>query len=358
MALTDIPFYTLGKAIKMIDAGVVLDAAEEKTAYIMRPNVSKTITHICYGVWITTTAGDIECRLETVVSGLPSGILIASGAEGSRSLQSTDDYTWLEDELTTPYNVTAGDQVAVVLQNPAGSSANWKIMGSYGPTDNVSVREYCANDLAGAGWAVSAGQRSIALKFSDGSYYLPINSCGCHHYANFTINTGATPEQVGNRFRTAKSVRCIGFMLNRFDCDYDVDIKLISGADTAERSVSLLASERSSTGSVGYYVNWPTPIELDADTYYRIAIYPQTVNSVGVTYFKWSSEALMLQGMGIPTGWEMHATSAKDPTVEGDWTNYNNGTDGYYMACIYPIFDQMDFGGGGGRRPRAFLIGA
>jgi hypothetical protein len=53
----------------------------------------------------------------------------------------------------------------------------------------------------------------------------------------------------------------------------------------------------------------------------------------------------------------MAATTAKDPNDDTDWTNYNNGTDGYRFLWAGLLVTHLDDGAGSGGGSANLLAG-
>jgi hypothetical protein len=95
--------------------------------------------------------------------------------------------------------------------------------------------------------------------------------------ASLTVNTGTTPDEVGNVITARYGCRVIGVVLN-IDNDYAVDVVLYYGASTY--TVSLVANERANVTNGQLEVYFTQAIDIKKGDSYRIAVKPTTSSSI------------------------------------------------------------------------------
>lgn len=98
---------------------LLIDAASEKAASIVRAGKTGTIDKVGFKTRTVTTGDTVDVRLETVdlATGNPSGTLLGTNSNGSQVIGDADDNTWFTTALTTGVAVTKGDLFAVVIVN-------------------------------------------------------------------------------------------------------------------------------------------------------------------------------------------------------------------------------------------------
>jgi len=94
-------------------------------------------------------------------------------------------------------------------------------------------------------------------------------------------------------------------------------------------------------------LRFTAPYVLAAATWYRLIIEPTTTTGLIIYDFNLPS----LASMDAWGGASFHLTTAKDPTADGSWTNYDSGTFRKPFLGIGLSAFADDAGGGAGGRP-------
>lgn len=302
--------------------------AAGKVGMILRAPKAGDIRKIGWGTRTVTTGATIDVRVETVSSGFPSGSLHAANTNGAQVVANGDDNVEFLTSLTADATVTRGQEIALVWANASPGSLQM-ISGLLTMTSTLHQYPYVAVHN-GTSWSanVSGIFPQVLLEYSDGSY-APVEGVIPNGVINATaFNTGSTPDSWGWRFRFpfGMSVRGVWFVA---DLDNASVVKLVSTAYNQGAGTGILASDtpvlvsRGSAGMGTYYIPFSSSVELDPATYYRLLIEPTGGSSITFPDISVTTAAQLDAFVG---GADCHTTSAKDPTGDGDWTNYNSGT--------------------------------
>jgi len=351
MAYPPHPIYA---AAALLTSVITLDAANEKAAFIFRAPKTGDIAKLCFSTRAVVTGATVDVRLETVdvATGFPTGTLQGTNTNGSQVIQDADDNKWFATPLTSNANVTKGDLLAFVIAAPDSGTFDIDVVVI---GDDYGAFPYVCSYTGS--WAKSSiAKPSFALEYSDGSYpYIPGVT---PHYSSTvlqTYNNTDTPDIYGLRFKAPFSARISGFWVWA-DLDANADIKLISGGSTTELSLSIDSDVWAGNDGrgAGRY-SFDSDFILVKDTYYRLVLEPTTSTDISLYKYRFDDTTSPNIMSAVFGGGNCHMTSAKSPSVEGDWTNTTNE-----LPMMGVFLDQFDdgAGGGGGRRPRAFLIGA
>lgn len=317
-----------------VNTVLVIDAADEKAAFIVHAPKTGNIRKIVWRTGTVATGATLDVRLETVnaTTGDPSGTLKGTTTNGSQVVvATTDNDKMFATQLTADAAVTRGDLLAVVIANPPTSFGNVQV-SVY--ADDVYLFPYC--DLFTASWAKLGGRGPVVgFEYDDGSYaYMP----GCFPTSAITstlFGPSSTPDVYALAFSLPFPARLIGAWIWA-DLDADATVKLY-GAD----GVAVLASEtldanmRDSTTSAIRLVSFATAVALTPNTVYRLGIEPS--DNMNVYDFTVLSAAAMGMFAG---GTSFYLSTAKDPDNIADWTDVPTRR---LMAGI--IFDAFDDGG-------------
>jgi hypothetical protein len=111
--------------------------------------------------------------------------------------------------------------------------------------------------------------------------------------------------------------------------DSDCNIRIVSadynqGAATGILATSTADNNIRATGVMGMHpILFDASVTLEADTWYRLIVEPVAATNTTL-HDATVSEIGKLDFFGGGRDW--HLTTAKDPTGDGSWTNYNSGT--------------------------------
>ena len=335
---------------------LLIDAADESAAAVVEVPKTGNITKVGWRTITVTTGATVDVRVETLGSdGFPSGTLWGTNTNGSQVVAGADDNTAFLTVLTAAAAVTEGDRVAIVVKNPNTSFGTIEVAALLDDTGG----HFAISPLnTGTSPAVSYARASVApvlwLEYSDGSYapiygVWPISGA----ITQTSISTSTTPDVMGLLFRVPAPMRVSGFW-TWFDYDGPVDIKLVTTAYHQANNTGVLltksigANDEGSVTSAGVqFRKFPGSYDIAANTNYRLIVEPTSTTAMNFLDFELHSLSAMDAYDG---GQNWMLTSAKDPTVDGDWTNYNSGTFRKpFMGIIFNGFDDAVGGGGGGR---------
>lgn len=294
-------------------ANMVIDAADEKIAFIFKIGKTGTISKVGFKTGSVTTGATFDVRLETVdlTTGDPTGTLLATNSNGSLVVADADDFLWLTASLTTAVAVTRGDLVAVVIVNPSGSPGNMQIMAvAYGQN------RFPYSDLFTTSWTKQGDNRNpnCALEYDDGTYALHTGVYPIKLTPTDTYNSASSPDERGLIFQFPFPVQIAGvFMI--MDLDGDADIVLYdSDGSTVLETISLDKDVRELTTIGGWNFPFDNTNELSANTNYRVALKPTTTTNIGLATLETDTAAIMDSFEG---GQNFHYTSRTDA---GAWT--------------------------------------
>ncbi len=269
-------------------AGNVLDVENDQDAIVFQPaslSIGKSITKLGVSVNAVTASGNVDARLETVgvADGDPTGTLANSGTTNdSNKSQAVSATGWNEFALTGGTTVVADTLYACVFKAAA--------------TTNITLAE-TRRGIGTAGGAFPYADTKIdpsavwvkdafgsvdqaytmAVGFSDGTWEhirgsVPFITNGF----DSIISTGVA--EVGLEFQLPYACRLASVF-----CQYERDGQTVihignssyvpgdSGA-TLLSTASVDKDARSGTSVNGEYIQLSTPVEITADTIYRVVV--------------------------------------------------------------------------------------
>jgi hypothetical protein len=317
-------------------ASLIIDAADEGVAFILRAPATGNISKLVWRTGTVTTGCTVDVRLETVdttvTPAIPTGTLKAANSNGAQVVANADDNVLFTTALTAAASVTRGDLLAIVIKNPTASFGTLTIAGNADDASLDSVYSLLNTGVSPAvSWGVNANGPICALCYDvagTDTYYPIEGAYPASLFNTSTISTSTTPDVVGLRFQLPFPASISGAWIAA-DVDGAYDLKLVStaynqGAGTGVlATASVAAGSRRSSASGIAFVNFVTPYTIAAGTNYRLVIEPTSGTSLSVYDASVGSLAML---DCFPGGQNFHLTTAKDPTQDSDWTNYNSGT--------------------------------
>lgn len=339
-----------------VGQSLTLDATGERCGSVQFIKQAGDIAKVIFYNAAISSGDTIKASIQTVgADGFPTGTVwtTATGnkAYGTVAI-STGDTGWHTVTFTEVAPVVAGDIIAVVFEWNSYVSGNMRFYINNGvgaSAGGVIGFPYSVSDIAASPgtWikASSYGSLglSIVLEYSSTNYYINTNAEGCGASANFALNTGTSPDEVGNYFQVPFTMRAYGAWVYT-DLDYDLTVSLMSSDDTVLANRVLDANYRFGTGNSVIYINFDSnpnaSVTLQPSTWYRLIISPTSANSCAVWYLDVPSAASMAV---VDGGTLCYATSRVNG---GSWTNTN--TKRYAIGLL---IDQIDIPAGGGGRP-------
>jgi len=332
----------------------LLNAADEGAGNICQAPVDGVIAAIWVAWRLVNTGSTMEGRLESVdlTTGLPSGALVAAGADGTLVVNNADDNVCARIPLTTPPTVVAGDYLAPLVKQPTVGFGSLNIAQGTSPAAQTRMPYGVADTGAGYTPFATNAPNLMALEYDTGVIY---GIEGVHPPASAitstALSTSTTPDVIGMRAVFGDTVLVNGGWI-WMDLEGDANLRLVTdaynqGAGTGIlASVALSAPVRNATTPGLWRVSFPD-VTLTAGTPYRWVIEPTTTTSLTAYDFTTDSLALM-NAWGGDDGAQLCFTSAKDPTGSGSWTDFNTGTFRHFYGGLRVRGVTAGSGGGGG----------
>ena len=335
LSIPDIPSSISGAAGH---ASLLLDAADEKVAFIFRAPKAGDITKVVFLTGAVTTGAIVDVRIETVslTTGDPTGTLWGTTTNGAVVIANADDNVFKTATLTLAATVAKGDLLAVVIVNPSVLPGNLNVQSS---SDHNSGYPY--RDLFTTVWTKGNRPLIIGIEYSGGSYDV-VQGTILASYTSTTYNNGSTPDERGLIFQLPFPCSVRGAWV-WVDLDGDADIVLYDSDGTSVlTSVSLDTNVRESAIPDLFIVEFSTSINLSKTTNYRLSLKPTSVTDVVLQEFTVSTAAAMDSNSG---GQNFHLTTRTDA---GSWSQTT--TQRPLMGLLLSSFDDAVSASGGGIR--------
>lgn len=326
-----------------------LNATAEKAGAVFVATVTGDITAIGFRTATVTTGKTLKVGIQSLASGLPSGTYLGAGAGGygTQAIADTDDNLYFTVTLGAAVPVTAGQQYAVVVEwNDDGDFGNLNIVHHTGPVLSglgTLYGHYTSYPVGktSAAWAVYGNTYAPMFSLSyGGTYHLHPTLCAPQAYLAILLEAdGAVYDETGNRFQVPVKCRCVGISAY-LDPDTNATYSLFPDSGAALATISLSATNRVDTATglhVGFFA---TPVELEANTWYRVAAFNTSNTGFNLGNTTYGVAAAMAQD-GLAN---CYRCSRKDA---GAWDD----TATTQRVAIFALIDQIDSGGsaGGGR---------
>lgn len=311
-------------------ASILLDAANEKAAYIVQAPKSGTIDRVCFrSTTVTAAEAAALVRVETVVDGTPSGTLFGTNTSGTANINASD--TWYEVTLTAGAAVTKGDWLAVVVALPVGTSGNLNL--ARGNQAHVS-RPYVAHFTAA--WSKITAPPIGALRYNDASYPHIPGLLSFDSLATGTFQTATNPDERGNKITVPFACKVWGIWQNGVTSDGDFTVKLYDDADTVLSDLAVDGDHHSDTAAVSEFIGFDNEVTLAAGDVVRLTLLATAGTSTALV------EATCPSGLSaaLPGGGQMVYTTRNDG---GAWTDTTGK-----VAFLGLIVSALSDGAGGG----------
>lgn len=312
---------------------ITLNASGDKYGAVLRVRKAGDIHRIGLLVGTTvTSAVDLDVRIETVSSQVPSGSLWATNTNGTIAAGSVTTSTFVYATLTADATVAVGDLIGISVV--AAGSPNLTLSRLITNGTVLSQMPYMVDGSTGT-YSASGNFPIFAIEYSDGSYayepYLwPISAINTH-----TFNSGSTPDELAIKFQFAAPTRVCGGWV-AIDLDNTIDVVLYdNNGSSVLQSVSLTNSGRESTSGASPYLFFFTPQTLSASTNYYLAFKPGASNFTIYSHDVPSAAALDQMGGGQ----SMYYSSRADA---GSWSD--TATRRLFAGLL---IDGIDDGSGG-----------
>lgn len=325
-------------------------------AAIFQAPKAGNIRKIHWATAAVTTGATIYVGLEPVslTDGFPTGSPWATNTFANVVVGSGDDNVFFTTTLTADATVAEGDVLAFVLRNPVASFGSMTFAGTAIDIDGQIPY--------GSQKQTTYANSSILLMFSveyDDGTVPPIDGISppSTSFASINLSTSQTPDVGGWRFTAPVNMRVSGAYCY-CDRDGDVTLKLVSLAYNQGASTGILATTptldanvRRDAAARHTRARFTAPYDLVAGTTYRLLLESLGTTNSALHYFNLPS-ALLLDA--VPLGGCL--TTAKDPTADGDWTNYDSGT--FRRPLMGLMVSGFDAGGAAGFAVQQRLVGS
>lgn len=328
--------------------GIDLNSSTTNAATVFIADKSATIDTV--GIYCTGTNGTFPAytiSIQGVTDGRkPDGTIKGGGSPCSVSTSSFSAGTYAEYSLANSYSATAGEVLAVVIKSASADGSNYISVAHtyYYGGGASSLSPYATTTTDESTWTGLARIPTITCRYADGS--MPPGMCASDNVAD---NSGFTSGFRGIKWTPPFGARLSGFWFGgRFNTSsFDFDVELYTGSGSSPTLTRSYSDEHVFGTTANGVLFFPFgPVTLSASTVYRLVLEP--TNSTGFTdahcYEFFDDDSL--KAMFGPV---YYTTASTPPT----WTDYDNGTDGYWSWPMCPEYDQIDVAaasGGGGRK--------
>lgn len=323
----DPPFF--GNA-PSLSTTLLIDATGEKVAMIGRVwfkerTGTKDITKVGFRFGAVTKAGGSALTVSLQDVSLTASPLQPDEVQDqtvaiANANASFASNTWIQTgALSASRTVSVGDLLAVVVEyDGAGRlGADSVVISSIAASSSILQS---APALKTAAWAEVTTIANVVLEFTDGTFgtlsgALPFSALNTEAF-NSGTTAGAGGDERGTAFQFPYPVTVEGgyVTIALAGTSSDFDVVLYSGT-TALATCSVDANATSSTGGRLCYFDFATPQALSANTTYRLAIKPTTVNNVTI-YSLDLADANHRQAWGGGVNWAYTVR-----TDAGAWTD-------------------------------------
>ena len=314
-----------------------IDASGEKSGAIGQPKKEGNITSVHWATGNVTTGGTVDVRIETFNSatGFPSGTLWSTTTNGSHVVGAGDDNVWLETALTSAAAVTFDDIICVIVVAGSPGNINHACHAQTGHTGGASA--FPRGVLYTTSWSSGSVTPVFYLEYDDGEIVPFFNAAhAITPGALVTINTGTTPDEIGNYFTNQiagyVSGGVVGNTLTSAAATFD--LILYDGSNNVLASASTV-NNIASTGYGTKTLIFTTPVQVGYGDTLRLVIKPTTANNSDIYASIIPSDACIgVMGAGCC---RTHRTNA------GAWTETTTE-----IITIMPVYSGFDDGAGSG----------
>ncbi len=317
----------------------ILDAAGEYHAIIFVAREAMTISHVGWINGTATGSPTVDIRIETVDSttGLPTGTLWATNTNIVTGTLTTN--TWGVYALTASASISYGQTFAVKFLYNSGTSII--VNDHFGAILNQRGSWSVANTgtpTIGASTNIPMGLGSSSTAFYKLSGPLPINALASTNHNN------TSSGRRGVKFQLPFACRVIGAQFVRAASgsgDFNVGIWDDGGTEVGS---SITAYDFSGSGFPNATMNcmlFDTPVELAANTNYRLAIEPTSATNCNMYHMTVADAGIR---SGLPGGTACHLTTY---TSGGGWDDSATTTIPWFDLIIDQNHDGASSGGGG-----------
>jgi len=337
---------------------ITFDAAADKCGFVARASQAMTITDVSIRIANSAATATLECRIETVSNGRPTGTLWSTTTNGTGDITSSSDHSWLTITLTSSASITAGQEYAIVLGSTSGTP-NCEIAGTLSGNllSRSGVYPLVVQDVSGAGWSVNSNNFSLSWIVESSGTPIFIPGLTPQNGLLFVIyNSGSAADEVAARFVVPFKARIIGAEITMCNIAAGANYRVFlwdTGGESNTESNALASTEvidgdstmsTSADGIMTLFFTAPYTVAAGSTVY--LGVRAETANSVGVVVLR--TGTLPTGGLAaFPSGADTYkctrAWSAINPGTVGAWAE-----DQTQVPLIRLLFDQLDDGAGAG----------
>ena len=238
--------------------------------------------------------GTVEASLQTVSGSIPSGTNYGGSLPGT--VTNPTENTAYEVTLATPASATKGNRVALKLRLSALTSGILRVQYVNQVPNNQLP--YVVNSFD----VKSSVRPAMWVVYDDGTVGVIPGTFPLVATTTLAVSSSTTPDEVGNYFTSPVKLRAIGVaaMFQSLNGPTSADaMKLYNAAGTVLATVTFDVGTVALSGASGYaHVLFSSPIDIEADTVYRLAFLPGAT-SRDVRYLTVPSQALMINGWDV-----------------------------------------------------------
>ena len=209
--------------------------------------------------------------------------------------------------------VAAGDRICVVIRfNSYVAGSLWLQYMADAAVSGYST--FLQSTNSGSTWSEVNGAMDAAIEYADGTIAYLKNTAAVESFTTTSTNTGSTPDEYSLRFRLPYPVRVAGVEIKgaSTDCSFalypDSGSALASGEPVIKGTTSLRRS-----------LIFSSPVDLDANVYYRIGWKPTTGTNRSLQLYNLNSAAIREAfdlGLNFSLGTRVDAGAWSDDTAK------------------------------------------
>lgn len=249
----------------------------------------------------------------------------------------SDDNAWLATGLMTDdgtdggakRSVTAGDRVSIVFHFPSYVAGDIWLQYLASATEGYSTSIFRSTD-SGSSWTFQPGAPAVAVKYSDGTYAFMRNTSPFDTLSTYNVASNSTPDEHGMRFKLPYKIRAAGLAFKAAADLTNMTLYSDAGSIIAGPTVPEPTHNQTS-GSLRREAIFTSPVDLDADTWYRATWKPSSTTSRAISYNTIDSDGIrenFNQGLNMSGCYRVDAGAfTDDPTVIFPFTILTSGAD-------------------------------